>query len=97
MVEDLSDMNLRVEVVKQASAFPVVSNLLIGTIFIAVTYYFPKHSLALIIAGVLYSLMPVYLGVAYPVDALGSLFLGFIMGYGLMVILSKFDYFERFH
>ncbi len=87
---------LRVEVLRSSSAFPVISTVMFSTIAMSIVFYFPKYTAGLIIMSVLYAIMPIYLGLAYPSDALGSLLMGYAIGYTLMQILSRTKYFARY-
>lgn len=96
-VYELAAMNLRADVSTTFSAFPVISNLMLGTLMMTVIFYFPKHMKGLFVVSLFYATMPIYLGIAYPLDAFGSLFVGFAMGYIQMTILTKIDYFARYN
>ncbi len=87
---------LRVEVLRASSAFPVLSIVMFSTIAMSIVFYFPKYTLGLMILSVFYASMPIYLGIAYPSDAFGSLLLGAALGYTLMQILSRTQYFSRY-
>lgn len=78
------------------SAFPISSIVLFSSVAVALIYYFPKYSLFVIIASIVYTLMPIHLGVALPSDAFGSLLLGYAFSYFMMTILGKKDYFKRY-
>lgn len=87
---------LRVEPLTSLSAFPVPSILLFTSVAMAMIYYFPKYSALMVGVTLIYTLMPVYLGVAYPSDAAASLALGSVFSYFLMTTLGRNAYFKRF-
>lgn len=87
---------LRVEPLSNLSAFPVTSVVLASSVAVALIYYFPKYSSFVVIASIVYTLMPIHLGVAFPSDAFGSLALGYAFSYFMMTALGKKDYFKRF-
>lgn len=87
---------IKVNLLKASSAFPVVSNVMFATVAMSIVFYFPKYTAGLLMASAVYALMPVYLGVAYPSDAVGSLVVGYVAGYVLMTFLAKTDYFARY-
>lgn len=86
---------VRVDVPMASSAFPVLSNMMFAALAMSIIFYFPRYTKACLLVSLVYAILPVYLGVAYPTDAFGSLALGYVFGYVLMVILSKTKYFAR--
>ncbi len=86
---------LRVEVMQSVSAFPVMSTFMFAVIIMSIIFYFERYSIVFIFISLIYAMMPIYLGFAYPSDAFGSLILGFVLSYIFMQFLSKIQYFSR--
>lgn len=95
IVDESLGVILRFDMLKAESAFPVMSNVLFALITTSIIFYFPKLTVSLLVASIFYAVMPVYLGVAYPSDAFGSLLLGYVLGYVSTGFLSRFVYFFR--
>jgi|GEM_PF-3272792 len=95
-LNDALRVQLRTEPLTDLSSFPLSSVTLMSAVAVALIYYFPRYSALVVIGSVLYTLLPVHLGVAFPSDAFGSLALGYVFSYFLMNILGQINYFKRF-
>ena len=95
-LNDALIVKLRTEPLTDLSSFPLSSVTLMSAVAVALIYYFPKYSALVILGSVLYTLLPVHLGVAFPSDAFGSFALGCVFSYFLMNALGQVNYFKRF-
>ncbi len=95
-LDGVSEVIFRVEIVRSSSAFPVMSTLIFSAVIMSMMFYFQRYSTVFILISLIYAVIPIYLGVAYPSDAFGSAILGYILGYFLMQFLSKIQYFSRY-
>ena len=95
-LDETLSCQLRVEALTSFSAFPLTSVVTVCAVSVALIYYFPKYSMLVVLGSVVYTLMPIHLGVAFPTDALGSMALGYALSYVLMNFMGKKAYFKRF-
>jgi len=95
-LDEATMTNLRVEPLANISAFPVGSTTLVSAVAVTLMYYFPKFSGPVVIFTLLYAMMPIYLGVAFPSDAIGSLILGYLFSYTLVIIVGRRGYFRKY-
>lgn len=78
------------------SSFPVPSVVMFSAVMMVLLFYFPKKSSLFLFALAAYTFMPVYLGVAFPSDVIGSFLAGLIFSYLLLAFLSRQQYFQRY-
>jgi hypothetical protein len=79
-----------------ASSFPLPSVVIFSAIIMVLLYYFPKKSPLFLIAGLVYTAMPVYLGLSYPSVAGGSFLLGVVFSYIILSLLARHRYFRNY-
>lgn len=87
---------LRVQSSYGASSFPLTSVVTFSAITMVLLYYFPKKSPLFLIAGLVYTAMPVYLGLSYPSIAGGSFLLGVFFSYFVLSLLARQRYFRNY-
>lgn len=94
-----SSLNVKLRVARSAlgsSSFPVPSVVMFSAVIMVLLFYFPKKSLLFISSLLIYTFLPVYLGVAFPSDVIGSFLAGTVLSYLLLTFLSRQDYFRKY-